>query len=158
MPKSNTLQNATLENTALKAHLTELLNLSAKSLNLDLSETAVHLERPKNVQHGDFSTNLAMLLAKPLRQNPRAIAESLIAGLPGSHYLAKAEIAGAGFINFTLNANAKQAVIKQIQALGTDFGKNKNGAQQKVQVEFVSATLQALCMSGMVVAPRWVIA
>lgn len=123
----------------MKAHLTELLNLSAKSLNLDLNETAVHLERPKNAQHGDFSTNLAMLLAKPLRQNPRAIAECLIAGLPVSNYLAKAEIAGAGFINFTLNANAKQAIIKQIQALGTDFGKNKNGAHQKVQVEFVSA-------------------
>lgn len=131
--------NTALENTTLKAHLTELLNLSAKSLNLALNETAIHLERPKNAQHGDFSTNLAMLLAKPLRQNPRAIAESLIAGLPASNYLAKAEIAGAGFINFTLNANAKQAVIKQIQALGADFGKNKNGAQQKVQVEFVSA-------------------
>ena len=132
-----------LENTALKTHLTELLNLSAKSLNLDLSETTVHLERPKNAQHGDFSTNLAMLLAKPLRQNPRAIAESLIAALPVSDYLAKAEIAGAGFINFTLNANAKQAVIKQIQALGADFGQNtqghKNGIAQKVQVEFVSA-------------------
>ncbi len=134
---------ASLENTALKAHLTELLNLSAKSLNLDLNETVIHLERPKNAQHGDFSTNLAMLLAKPLRQNPGAIAESLIAALPASSYLAKAEIAGAGFINFTLNANAKQAVIKQIQALGAGFGKNKsgekNGVAQKVQVEFVSA-------------------
>lgn len=134
---------ARLENTALKAHLTELLNLSAKNLNLDLSETAIHLERPKNAQHGDFSTNLAMLLAKPLRQNPRAIAESLINSLPASDYIAKAEIAGAGFINFYLNANAKQAVIRQIQAQGADFGKNdngkKNGIAQKVQVEFVSA-------------------
>ena len=127
----------------MKAHLTELLNLGAKSLNLDLSQTSIHLERPKNAQHGDFSTNLAMLLAKPLRQNPRAIAESLIQALPSSAFVAKAEIAGAGFINFTLNAQAKQAVIKDIQAQGDHFGHNtaghKNGVAQKVQVEFVSA-------------------
>ncbi len=127
----------------MKAYLTELLNLSAKILNFDLSNTVIHLERPKNAQHGDFSTNLAMLLAKPLRQNPRVIAESLIKTLPASDYIAKAEIAGAGFINFYLNANAKQAIIKQIQAQGADFGKNdngqKNGIAQKVQVEFVSA-------------------
>ena len=123
----------------MKAHLTELLNLGAKSLSLNIGETAIHLERPKNAQHGDFSTNLAMLLAKPLRQNPRAIAENLINALPSSEYVAKAEIAGAGFINFYLNANAKQAVIKQIQAQGAGFGKNASGANQKVQVEFVSA-------------------
>ena len=134
---------ARLENKALRAHLTELLNLSAKNLNLDLSEIAIHLERPKNAQHGDFSTNLAMLLAKLLRQNPRAIAESLINTLPVSDYIARAEIAGAGFINFYLNAKAKQVVIAQIQAQGANFGKNDNGQKdgiaQKVQVEFVSA-------------------
>ena len=108
-------------------------------MSLNIGETAIHLERPKNAQHGDFSTNLAMLLAKPLRQNPRAIAENLINALPSSEYVAKAEIAGAGFINFYLNANAKQAVIKQIQAQGAGFGKNASGANQKVQVEFVSA-------------------
>ena len=127
----------------MKAHLTELLNLGARSLNLDISQTAIHLERPKNAQHGDFSTNLAMLLAKSLGQNPRAIAENLIQALPSSTFVAKAEIAGAGFINFTLNAQAKQAVIKQIQALGANFGQNtaghKDGVAQKVQVEFVSA-------------------
>ena len=123
----------------MKAHLTELLNLSAKNLNLDLSETDIHLERPKNAHHGDFSTNLAMLLAKPLRQNPRLIAESLIKTLPASDFIDKAEIAGAGFINFYLNSKAKQSVIALIQAQGADFGKNQTGANQKVQVEFVSA-------------------
>nr|MBP7881839.1 arginine--tRNA ligase [Candidatus Methylopumilus sp.] len=74
----------------MKAHLTELLAQAAKSLaqntDLDASSLAIQLERPKNKDHGDFSTNLAMLLAKPLRQNPRAIAEALIKALPSSDY------------------------------------------------------------------------
>jgi arginyl-tRNA synthetase len=127
----------------LKAHLTELLAQAAKSLaqntDLDASSLAIQLERPKNKDHGDFSTNLAMLLAKPLRQNPRAIAESLIKALPSSDYVSKVEIAGAGFINFYLGANAKQAVIGLIAAQGEKFGHNQIGQGRKVQVEFVSA-------------------
>ncbi len=127
----------------MKAHLTELLAQAAKSLaqntDLDASSLAIQLERPKNKDHGDFSTNLAMLLAKPLRQNPRAIAESLIKALPSSDYVSKVEIAGAGFINFYLGANAKQAVIGLIAAQGEKFGHNQIGQGRKVQVEFVSA-------------------
>ena len=127
----------------MKAHLTELLAQAAKSLtqnaDVDASNLAIQLERPKNKDHGDFSTNLAMLLAKPLRQNPRAIAESLIQALPTSAYVAKIEIAGAGFINFYLGANAKQAVIGLIAAQGEKFGHNQIGQGRKVQVEFVSA-------------------
>jgi len=127
----------------LKAHLTELLAQAAKSLtqnaDFDASNLAIQLERPKNKDHGDFSTNLAMLLAKPLRQNPRAIAESLIKALPTSAYVEKVEIAGAGFVNFYLGANAKQAVIGLIAAQGEKFGHNNIGQNRKVQVEFVSA-------------------
>ena len=127
----------------MKAHLTELLAQAAKSLtqntDFDASNLAIGLERPKNKDHGDFSTNLAMLLAKPLRQNPRAIAESLIQALPTSAYVEKVEIAGAGFINFYLGANAKQAVISLIAAQGEKFGHNTIGQNRKVQVEFVSA-------------------
>ena len=127
----------------MKAHLTELLAQAAKSLtqnaDFDASNLAIQLERPKNKDHGDFSTNLAMLLAKPLRQNPRAIAESLIQALPTSAYVAKVEIAGAGFINFYLGANAKQAIIGLIAEQGEKFGHNQIGQGRKVQVEFVSA-------------------
>ncbi|MCF8157928.1 MAG: arginine--tRNA ligase [Burkholderiaceae bacterium] len=127
----------------MKAHLTELLAQAAKSLtqnaDFDASNLAIQLERPKNKDHGDFSTNLAMLLAKPLRQNPRAIAERLIEALPTSAYVEKVEIAGAGFINFYLGANAKQAVIGLIAAQGEKFGHNTIGQKRKVQVEFVSA-------------------
>jgi arginyl-tRNA synthetase len=127
----------------LKAHLTELLAQAAKSLaqnsDFDATNLSIHLERPKNKEHGDFSTNLAMLLAKPLRQNPRTVAEALIKALPATSYITKTEIAGAGFINFYLDPSAKQAVIKAIQQRGAQFGRNKDGQGKKVQVEFVSA-------------------
>lgn len=123
----------------MKAHLTELLTQAAKSLSLDLTAQSVQLERPKTAQHGDFSTNLAMTLAKPLRQNPRAIAEALIQALPASSLVAKVEIAGAGFINFFLSGEARHAVVRQIQAEGSCYGSNNLGNGHKVQVEFVSA-------------------
>ncbi len=128
----------------MKAHLTELLGVAAKSLNADSTGTAagelnIQLERPKNPDHGDFSTNLAMLLAKPLRQNPRAIAEKLAAALPASEFVARVEIAGAGFINFYLSPDAKQAVVRQIQQAGEQYGHHLTGAGRKLQIEFVSA-------------------
>ena len=80
-----------------------------------------------------------MQLAKPLRQNPRAIAEALIKALPPSEKVAKVEIAGAGFINFFLNAESKQTVVREILQTGAKFGHNNTGKGEKVQVEFVSA-------------------
>jgi arginyl-tRNA synthetase len=123
----------------VKAHLTELLTTAAQTLQIDTSNLNVLLERPKNTQHGDFSSNIAMMLAKPLRQNPRTLAEQLIKALPASDYIAKTEIAGAGFINFYLNNQAKYSIIRDIQRLGNKFGHNNNGQLKKVQVEFVSA-------------------
>ncbi|MCB4810094.1 arginine--tRNA ligase [Methylovorus menthalis] len=123
----------------MKAHLTELLTQAAKSLGVDSASFSILLERPKSADHGDFATNLAMMLAKPLRQNPRAIAESLIKALPASDYVAKVEIAGAGFINFFLNGQARHGVIAQIREQGDRFGHNSAGQRRKVQVEFVSA-------------------
>ncbi len=123
----------------LKAHLADLLTRAANSIGADAAQTNIVLERPKSAEHGDFATNLAMLLAKPLRQNPRAIAESLIKALPQSEYIAKVEIAGAGFINFFLNAQSKQSVVREILQQGAEYGRNNTGRGAKVQVEFVSA-------------------
>ena len=123
----------------MKAHITQLLAQAAASLSADVSAENIILERPKSAEHGDFSSNLAMQLAKPLRQNPRAIAEQLIAALPRSEYIAKVEIAGAGFINFFLNAQSQQTVVSEILSAGDVFGRNDSGQKVKVQVEFVSA-------------------
>lgn len=123
----------------MKAHLTQLLATAAKTIAPDSADLSILLERPKSAEHGDFATNLALVLAKPLKQNPRAIATQLIAALPSSDYIAKTEIAGAGFINFFLNAQSQQQVIKTILSAGAQYGRNANGLKQKVQVEFVSA-------------------
>ena len=122
----------------MKTHLTELLTTAAKTIVPD-AEFSVVLERPKSADHGDFATNLALTLAKPLKQNPRAIATQIIAALPASEYIAKTEIAGAGFINFFLSPQSKQKVVTEVLATGANFGRNSSGKQQKVQVEFVSA-------------------
>ena len=123
----------------MKQVITDLLHQAAKSIVDDTAQLAITLERPKSADHGDFATNIAMQLAKPLRQNPRAIAERIIAALPASQYVSKVEIAGAGFINFFLSADSKQGVVKDILQAGAAYGKNNSGQQQKVQVEFVSA-------------------
>ena len=123
----------------MKKQLTELLTRAAISIGADATQINIVLERPKTAEHGDFATNLAMMLAKPMRQNPRAIAESLIKALPQSEYIAKVEIAGAGFINFFLNVQSKQVVVSDILQLGAEFGRNNQGKGERVQVEFVSA-------------------
>ena len=123
----------------MKAHLTQLLATAAKTIAPDSADLSILLERPKSADHGDFATNLALVLAKPLKQNPRNIASQLIAALPASDYIAKTEIAGAGFINFFLNAQSQQQVVKTILNAGADYGRNAIGQKQKVQVEFVSA-------------------
>lgn len=123
----------------LKQIITELLLSAAHSIVEDTSHLNVVLERPKSAEHGDFATNIAMQLAKPLRQNPRMIAESLIKALPASDFIDKVEIAGAGFINFFLSAQAKHAIVPQVLTSGAEFGNNHNGQGTQVQVEFVSA-------------------
>lgn len=127
---------------ALKAHIVQLLVHALNALNGQSGNVSaplnIQLERPKNKAHGDFSSNLAMLLSKPLKQAPREIAQQLIAQLPQSEYIAKTEIAGAGFINFYLADAAKQAVIHQILQDGSRYGLQPTN-QGKVQIEFVSA-------------------
>jgi arginyl-tRNA synthetase len=123
----------------LKSHLTELLTQAAKAVAPELQDLSILIERPKTAQHGDFSTNLAMLLARALKQNPRALAETLIKALPASQYVARTEIAGAGFINFFMAPAARSAVIGQILAEGARYGLNDTGKGHKVMVEFVSA-------------------
>jgi len=100
---------------------------------------SIQLERPKQAQHGDFACNIAMQLAKPLRSNPRAIAQQIIAALPASPDLEKAEIAGAGFINLFLTKSYKQRVVSRALAAGEAYGCGSLGAGRRIQVEFVSA-------------------
>ncbi len=122
-----------------KSAVIELLTAALKIVAPAAADTVITLERPKQAQHGDFSCNVAMQLAKALREKPRDIAQKLLANLPASPLVAKAEIAGAGFINVFVTQARKQIVINQILTSGPRFGECGLGAQRKVQVEFVSA-------------------
>ena len=119
-----------------------IYDLLQKALSgLDISELPeIQLESPKVAEHGDVSTNIAMLLAKPLRQNPRAIAQQLLDAMPLDPQVLEAiEIAGPGFINFRF---AKEYVYQQLRAIieeGSDFGKTASRKGQRIQIEFVSA-------------------
>jgi len=123
----------------LKQTITELILQAVKPLVEDTSSLTIILERPKSAEHGDFASNIAMQLAKPLKQNPRTIAQRIINGLPANNVISKVEIAGAGFINFFLSNDSKQAVVSEILQQNTAFGHNQAGQGAKVQVEFVSA-------------------
>ena len=99
----------------------------------------INIEHARDLRHGDFATNLAMVLAKSAKTNPRQLAETLIASLPADSAISKVEIAGPGFINFFINSDVQFQVINQIHELGNQFGLSQIGAGKKIQVEFVSA-------------------
>ena len=107
---------------------------------LDLEITPnVSVDRTRDSQHGDFASNLALVLAKPAKLNPRQLAEKLIAALPSNEAVIKVELAGPGFINFFIDPCSQFLIIKRIHTEGREFGLSQAGAGKKIQVEFVSA-------------------
>ncbi|MCX7156360.1 MAG: arginine--tRNA ligase [Rhodocyclales bacterium] len=125
-----------------RQHLASLLRAALASVAPGQGLVEIILERPKQASHGDFASNLAMQLARELKTNPRQIAERLVRELPPSPAVAKVEIAGAGFINFTLMPAARTAVVAAVLAAGHGFGRGtpRHGkTAQRLQVEFVSA-------------------
>jgi arginyl-tRNA synthetase len=101
---------------------------------------AVQLERPRNPDHGDYATNLALLLGGRLKQPPRRIAESIVERIDlADAGVASAEVAGPGFINFRLTSGRVQSRILEIVAADRAWGRSAAGRNRRVQVEFVSA-------------------
>ena len=121
----------------LRAHVTGLLQTAVAAVTPE--QVTVLIERPKQAQHGDYACNAAMQLAKVLRRKPRDIAAAIIAALPASPHVAKAEIAGGGFINICLRPASTAAVVPHILARGREYGRSGAGSGRKIQVEFVSA-------------------
>ncbi len=99
----------------------------------------VQIEVPGNPEYGDFSSNLAMTMARAEKKSPRQIAEVLVAALGGCEFLSKVEIAGPGFINFTLMPTCWYEVLDDIAAKRSHYGFSQFGRGRRVQVEFVSA-------------------
>jgi arginyl-tRNA synthetase len=122
----------------LKEQLALLIGTALETVAPD-APVSLEIERPKNPAHGDFSSNAAMQLARPLKRNPRELAQLILTELPTSPLIAKAEIAGAGFINFHLTPVAWHSLVPQIRAAGAQFGRSDAGRGHKMLVEFVSA-------------------
>jgi arginyl-tRNA synthetase len=97
------------------------------------------VEPPRNPEHGDFSTNLAMVLAKPCRKPPLELARSLVAALEAPTFVDDIAIAPPGFINFRLKSGAMLDVIAEIVDRGESYGESQRGPVGPVQIEFVSA-------------------
>jgi arginyl-tRNA synthetase len=116
-----------------------LATLPADVLPADIVRPVVDIDRTKDAAHGDFATNVALQLAKPARRNPRQLAQAILDALPASELIEKAEIAGPGFINFHLSAQAYQLELSRIFDLGPAYGYSKRGAGASTVVEFVSA-------------------
>ncbi len=99
----------------------------------------IQIEVPGNPEHGDFASTLAMTMARAEKKSPRQIAEALVAALGGCDFLSKVEVAGPGFINFTLTPACWYEVLDEITDKQDKYGHAEFGRGRKVQVEFVSA-------------------
>jgi arginyl-tRNA synthetase len=128
----------------MKTVIEALLKRALDALPEDLvpmasRDVGIEIESTRDAQHGDFASNLAMRLAKAARQNPRKLAQALVAALPASDAVDKVEIAGAGFINFFLKSDVYHREIAKVLQDGESYGRSLAGAGRRVQVEFVSA-------------------
>ena len=123
------------------AHLDAALDrlVLAGDLPADLDRTNVTVEPPRDASHGDLATNAAMVLAKPAKTNPRALAEKLVAELSQLDEVSAASAAGPGFINLTLTEDTWRAELAAITEAGADYGRSRAGQGRTVNVEYVSA-------------------
>lgn len=120
-------------------YLQEIISESLKQFGLQESPL-VHIEAPKDPTHGDASTNIAMVLAKPLSNNPRAIAQMIVEGLKyDGKKISEVTIAGPGFINFRYAYTYLYDELDAILKKGKDFGKTDAFKNKKILIEFVSA-------------------
>ncbi|MDF1609881.1 arginine--tRNA ligase [Hoeflea sp. YIM 152468] len=105
----------------------------------DVSFERLTVEPPRDPAHGDISTNAAMVLAKPLGMNPRALAELIALQFAGDTDVAETSVAGPGFLNFRLTAAFWGRLLTTIIAEGVEYGRSTAGGNRKVNVEYVSA-------------------
>src|SRR5262245_46551488 len=104
------------------------------------ADVAVNLERPRDPAHGDWATNLAITLAKPLGKKPRDVADALVASLDRKAAgVAEISVAGPGFINFRLDTGDLAAGLAKILEQGEKYGHGSAGNKRHAVVEFVSA-------------------
>lgn len=108
-------------------------------IDLNVETIKINLDRPKQADHGDFSTNLAMQCAKAFKKSPKEIAQLLINQLQSVDFIEKVELAGVGFINFFINQSVQNNIVLDVLNQGEKYGFAPAGSKKSVQVEFVSA-------------------
>ena len=113
--------------------------LDQHELDASVLPETVTVERPRNPEHGDYATNLALQVAKKAGAQPRELAQWLADALAGNDAIEEASIAGPGFLNIRLAAAAQGAIVSQVLAAGEEFGRNATYAGKKINLEFVSA-------------------
>ena len=128
----------------MKSELERLIGEALKSLVGPVLPQAVDpasigVERSRDAEHGDFSSNVAMRLARQARRSPRELAQAIVTALPASSVLARVEVAGAGFINFYLAPGAQNVVLRQIFERGDRYGESDLALGEPLIIEFVSA-------------------
>jgi arginyl-tRNA synthetase len=126
----------------LKTQIQQLLAEALTALGPEISlpgAVAPEVDRTKDPAHGDFATNIALRLAKATGRKPRELAAAIVAKLPVNDVIARAEIAGAGFINFFLASGAHHAELLAILERGKDYGRSAAAQGKSFNVEFVSA-------------------
>ena len=128
----------------MKKQLQALLDQSLRVLEsegmvITVKQDDIKIEYSRDPLHGDFASNLAMVLAKSCNCNPRELANRITENLPKSDLIKRTEIAGPGFINFFLNQNSYQSVVLEILEKGETYGNSKIGDNQSTLIEFVSA-------------------
>lgn len=123
----------------LESYLNDCVQTALQTLNIP-ENNSYQIDRPKLEAHGDISVNLAMLLAKELKQNPRQIAQQIIDALSfDTEIIEKVDVAGPGFINFFLAKPALRKAVSKVLQAGENYGKFDIGKSKKTMVEFVSA-------------------
>lgn len=128
----------------MKPHLQELvaqalLDLKRQDILPKDVSTEVMIERARSPEHGDYATNIAMVLANKARMAPRKLAESIVERLLASKHVESVDIAGPGFINFRLTPSSLQSVVSHVLKHAENFGRSSEGQGQRITVEFVSA-------------------
>ena len=122
----------------ISAAILQVLRDAHSQLNCDIP-TSLTLERPKNRDHGDYATSIALALSKPSGIAPRKIAEIIVAGLKAHKDIAALEIAGPGFVNITLETGSQGGVSASIMTSGKTFGHSNKLNSVAINLEFISA-------------------
>ncbi len=124
----------------MKTYLTTIIDQAIGKITDETNLPDIIIEKPRSPEHGDAATNIAMLLAKTLKNNPRAIAQQLVEAMDyDPEFISAVEIAGPGFINFRVAPGLLHHQLNEIRSTGSAYGKNPRYESQKIQVEFVSA-------------------